>query len=104
MRPNAVYATLLTKSAYVPGALVLEYTLRSVGSRYPLVVMVTPTVPDEAREVLRKKGIKVVDIHRLQPQEGVHKLGGHDARFAETWTKLKYASSPISEGNLLMDR
>jgi lipopolysaccharide biosynthesis glycosyltransferase len=51
--------------------------------------MVTPTLPQEARDVLKRKGIAVVDVDRLMPGEGVHKLSDHDARFHDTWTKLR---------------
>src|ERR1700735_2347859 len=90
MSSNAAYATLLTKNAYLPGALVVEQCLRSVGSRYPLVAMVTSTLPQEARDVLRKRGIKVKDVDPLHPADSVHQLAAHDSRFADTWTKLRY--------------
>jgi len=89
MSPKAAYVTLLTKTAYLPGTLVLELTLRSVNSRYPLVVMVTPALPQEARDVLNRKGIAMVEVNRLMPEERVHKLAPHDARFHDTWTKLR---------------
>ena len=59
MSPNAAYVTLLTKTSYLPGALVLDYSLRSVNSQYPLVVMATPTLPEDARALLKKKGIAI---------------------------------------------
>lgn len=90
MAHDAVYATLLTKTEYLPGALVLEDSLRAVGSIYPLVIMITPTVPKEVRDVLDRRGIQMVEIHPLQPEEGVHAVAEHDARFADTWTKLRY--------------
>lgn len=89
MSPNAVYATLLTTISYLPGALVLDQSLRSVKSQYPLVVMVTPKVPQEARTVLNKRGIVIKEVEYLQPEEGVHSLGGYDSRFGDTWTKLR---------------
>lgn len=95
MSPSAAYVTLLTKTSYLPGALVLDYSLRSVGSQYPLVVMATPKLPQEAREVLKNKGITIKEVEYLQPEEGVHSLGGHDSRFADTWTKLRYVTLPI---------
>jgi hypothetical protein len=88
--PKGAYVTLLTNTAYLPGALVLDYGLRAVGSRYPLVVMVTPTLPDVVRAVLHKRGILVREVDSLHPQEGKHVLSAHDARFADTWTKLRY--------------
>jgi len=92
MSPNAAYVTLLTKDTYLPGALVVDQCLRSVGSKYPLVVMVTPTLPQEARDVLKKKGIIMRDVAPLLPSDEVHELAPHDSRFADTWTKLRYAN------------
>lgn len=83
------YATLLTRTTYLPGVLVLEYGLRSAGSKYPLVVMVTPALPEEAKDILRKRSITVVEVLSLQPREGSHTLAAHDARFADAWTKLR---------------
>lgn len=91
MTLNAAYVTLLTKSAYLAGALVLHQSLLEVGSRYPLAIMVTPTLPDEARQVLEKRNIKMLEIESLRPTEGAHVLAAHDERFADTWTKLRYA-------------
>ncbi|GBE77924.1 nucleotide-diphospho-sugar transferase [Sparassis latifolia] len=83
------YATLLTNPTYLAGALVLHHCLVSVGSKYPLVVMVTPSFPQEAREVIRKRGIMLRDIDHLNPEKDVHHLSDHDARFSDTWTKLR---------------
>lgn len=89
MSPNGAYVTLLTKTSYLPGTLVLDYGLRAVDSKYPLVVMITPSLPEEARTVLEKRGIKTREVQTLQPEEGVHSLAAHDVRFADTWTKLR---------------
>ncbi|KAJ6604775.1 nucleotide-diphospho-sugar transferase [Mycena vulgaris] len=74
---NAVYVTLLTKVSYLPGALVLDYGLKETKSKYPLVVMVTPELPQEGRNVLMKRGIPMREIRSLRPGEG------------DTWTKLR---------------
>jgi len=103
MSSNAAYATLLTKNAYLPGALVVEQCLRSVGSRYPLVAMVTSTLPQEARDVLRKRGIKVKDVDPLHPGDSVHQLAAHDSRFADTWTKLRGFSLSEYDRVVLLD-
>ncbi|EGO28220.1 glycosyltransferase family 8 protein [Serpula lacrymans var. lacrymans S7.9] len=89
MERKAAYVTLLTKSSYLPGVLVLEFTLRAVGSRYPLVVMVTPQLPAEARAVLARKNITTTEVASLGPPEGVHTLSLSDVRFSDTWTKLR---------------
>ena len=82
------YATLLTKEAYLAGVLVLEQGLRAVGSKYPLVVMVTPALPAAARRVLTKRRIPTRDIEGLYPAVARHTLA--DARFEDTWTKLRW--------------
>lgn len=89
MSPKAAWVTLLTKSSYLAGALVLHQSLVSVGTKYPLVVMATPQLPEDAREIVRKRGIIVRDIDQLQPEDGTHSLAKHDERFGDTWTKLR---------------
>ncbi len=90
MSHKAAYVTLLTAPAYLPGVLVLHETLRSVGSKYPLVAMVTPSLAAEVRRVVTKRGITLRDIDHLYPEEGAHKLAKHDSRLRDTWTKLRY--------------
>jgi hypothetical protein len=89
---KCAYVTLLTNTAYLPGALVLDYGLRAAGSKYPLVVMVTPSLPDAARAVLHKRGILMRKVDSLHPPEK-HVLSAHDARFTDTWTKLRYLTN-----------
>ena len=85
----AAYVTLLTNASYLPAALVLERSLRSVGSSYPLVVMATPTLSSNARDVLEARGVEIVEVDPLQPPPTAHRLSEADARFADTWTKLR---------------
>ncbi|KAI0348682.1 nucleotide-diphospho-sugar transferase [Trametopsis cervina] len=87
--PNAAYATLITKESYLPGALVLHQSLLDVDAKYPLVAMVTPTLSSEGRQALQKRGIQLIEVESLLPTEGTHTLASHDARFADTWTKLR---------------
>lgn len=86
---KAVFATLLTKNSYLAGALVLHKSLVDVGSTYPLVIMVTPTLPSETRDLLNKRGIAMIEVESLKPEEGSHTLAALDSRFADTWTKLR---------------
>ncbi|KAI8995485.1 glycosyltransferase family 8 protein [Trametes punicea] len=83
------YLTLLTTKSYLPGVLVLHKSLLDVGSKYPLVVMATPALPREVRDVVIRRGIAIRDIDPLNPKNGHHELAMHDSRFAETWTKLR---------------
>lgn len=92
MGSKFAYVTLLTTTSYLAGVLVLDQSLRAVNSKYSLVVMVTPSLPESARAILRKQFILIREVERLQPTtEGcrLHAHDSHDARFADTWTKLR---------------
>ena len=89
MAPNAAYVTLLTKTEYLAGTLVLFQSLCDVNAKHPLVVMVTPPVRKAVRTVLESRGIQLVEVESLLPKAGTHALAGHDVRFEDTWTKLR---------------
>ena len=89
MAHNSAYVTLLTKTEYLAGALVLHKSLVDAGSKYPLVVMVTPPVSEEVRTILQRHGMVIVEVESLRPKEGSHALAAHDIRFQDTWTKLR---------------
>lgn len=86
---KAAYVTLLTQQSYLPGALVLNYGLRSVKSKYALVAMATPSLSTDARNVLQKQGIILREVESLKPDACKHNLNPYDARFEDTWTKLR---------------
>ncbi|KAG7099334.1 hypothetical protein E1B28_001191 [Marasmius oreades] len=102
-RIRAAYVTLLTKIDYLAGVLVLHQSLEAVASRYPLVVMVTPTVTEEVRKILLKQGIKLFDVEHLIPKESRHTLAAIDARFSDTWTKLRVFGLDEFERVVLLD-
>ena len=60
---NNAYATLLTRPSYLPGVVILAHTLKKQNSKYPLVVLVTPGLPQECVEVVQNvgKGLKFED-------------------------------------------
>lgn len=89
MSRKAAYVTLLTKDSYLPGALTLEQSLKIVQSRYPLVVLVTPTLPTRTRDALSRRKIQFREVQPLQPDNGPA-IAGYDERFADTWSKLRY--------------
>ncbi|KAJ3510542.1 hypothetical protein NLJ89_g4619 [Agrocybe chaxingu] len=89
MSSRYAYVTLLTTPSYLAGVLVLDHCLRAVNSKYPLVVMITPSLPEEVRAILRKRSILMREVKSLQPPNGMHTLAAHDVRFADTWTKLR---------------
>ena len=79
------WATLLTKNEYLPGVLVLSLGLRKVKSKYPLVVMAPPKLPQEARNILKMLDIIVKDVEFLEKNNA----GFTDKRFGEAWTKIR---------------
>ncbi|KAI0307771.1 glycosyltransferase family 8 protein [Multifurca ochricompacta] len=103
MPRKAAYTTLLTKDSYLPGTLTLDYCLKSVQSQYPLVVLITPTLPQRTRDALIRRNIEVREILPLQPEDGQHSLAGFDERFADTWTKLRVFELVDYDRVVLMD-
>ena len=90
MESRKAYVTLLTKNSYLPAALVLNESLKRVGSKHPLVIMSTPSLPPEGKEALARQGLQIVTVESLQPNPNDYALSDLDARFADTWTKLRY--------------
>lgn len=85
---SSCWATLLTRTSYLAGALVMNASLIKHNSAYPLVVFATIGLPQDARDILVSQGIRVRDIEYLEPETKLE-LDGHDERFADTWTKLR---------------
>jgi hypothetical protein len=86
---KGAFATLCTKDEYLPGALVVHKGLQDMNSQYPFIVLATETLTEAARDVLKNRGIYVEMISPIYPTDGSYVLSQHDARFAETWTKLR---------------
>ncbi|PFH54590.1 glycosyltransferase family 8 protein [Amanita thiersii Skay4041] len=71
MNPSkAAYVTLLTRKSYLPGALVLNHGLRAAQSMYPLVVMFTSSLSEDARDILLKQNIRLREVEPLNPKGG----------------------------------
>lgn len=85
---NGAYVHLFTNDSYLPGLLVLHRSYLNVGSCYPFVVMVTPSVSDEVRHLLQELGIVVRPVAPVKPLQQFSLETG-DARFMDTWTKLR---------------
>ncbi|KAK0208366.1 nucleotide-diphospho-sugar transferase [Desarmillaria ectypa] len=89
MSPKAAWVSLLSKTAYLPGLLVVDYGLKAAKSKYPLIVMVTPDIPQDARNVLKNRGLISVDVGVVAPEASRQRFDIHDARFADTWSKVR---------------
>ncbi|GAA5971803.1 hypothetical protein JCM11641_001519 [Rhodosporidiobolus odoratus] len=102
--PIKAWATLLTRTNYLQGALVLHQSLVRSDSKYPLVVFATPELPRIARDILAQRGIAVRDIEYLAPPEDKQKkLDEHDKRFHDTWTKLRVFEMEEYDRLVLLD-
>ncbi|KAL1869438.1 hypothetical protein VTK73DRAFT_3142 [Phialemonium thermophilum] len=81
-----VWTTLITNTAYLPGLLTLDFSLKRVGSAYPLVALYTDTFPPEGHAALDARGIPKQRIEYLLPTKG--KDYSNDPRFYDCWSKL----------------
>lgn len=89
---KCAYATLITRATYLAGVVILAHTLKKHGSQYPLVVLYTPTLSENALQALRLESVNGNIILRpcdvlLPPKE--RKITLIAERFGDTWTKLR---------------
>ncbi|KAK8205266.1 hypothetical protein M8818_004978 [Zalaria obscura] len=86
------YCTLLTRSSYLAGVIILAHTLKKYNTAYPLVVLYTDTLPASSVHALELEApLTNIIPHRvsaLLPRENVH-VHLIAERFADTWTKLR---------------
>ncbi|KAK8209615.1 glycosyl transferase family protein [Phyllosticta capitalensis] len=83
---SKVWTTLITNTAYLPGLLALDYSLKRVGSKYPLVALYTDAFPPEGHRALDVRGIPKKHIPYLLPTS--QKDYSNDPRFYDCWSKL----------------
>ncbi|KIX05424.1 uncharacterized protein Z518_06296 [Rhinocladiella mackenziei CBS 650.93] len=84
--PKKVWTTLITNTKYLSGLLTLDYSLKKVGSKYPLVALYTDTFPPEGLHALEARNIPIKRIPYLLPW--VPKDYANDPRFYDCWSKL----------------
>ncbi|KAL2020312.1 hypothetical protein VTK56DRAFT_8540 [Thermocarpiscus australiensis] len=99
--PSKVWASLITNIGYLPGLLALEYSLRRVQSRYPLVALYTDQLPEEGRRALEERAISTQRVEYLIPRR--QKDYSNDPRFYDCWTKLTVFSLVQYERVVLLD-
>ncbi|EEH35853.2 glycosyl transferase family protein [Paracoccidioides lutzii Pb01] len=81
-----VWTTLITNTAYLSGLLTLDYSLKKVGSKYPLVALYTDSFPPDGHLALQARGIPSRHVPYLLP--AIHKDYSNDIRFYDCWSKL----------------
>lgn len=77
-RPDAPFGTI--------AQLLLDHTLKQVGTRYPLVVLTTASFPEEDLALLTALGIEYRKVDLLEPKGEVKLIA---ERFRDTWSKLQ---------------
>ncbi|KAE9377961.1 glycosyltransferase family 8 protein [Stipitochalara longipes BDJ] len=91
--PKLGWVTLVTRTTYLPGALLLAYSLKKHQSKYPLVILTTPGFQKSYLSVLQQEckltNSRHMQIPPLVPP--VHNLPETliAPRFEDTWTKLR---------------
>lgn len=93
--PSSPFAwvTLLTRTSYLPGAILLAYSLQQHASKYPLVILTTPSFPSDILPILQREcsytNATILPIHSLSPQPENTPSSLIASRFEDTWTKLR---------------
>lgn len=89
---SCAWATLITRSSYLAGVVILAHTLRKQASTYPLIVLYTDALPTSSVKVLEyeSKSLNLVPrrVDVLLPKANIH-VSLIAERFADTWTKLR---------------
>lgn len=96
-----VWTTLVTNTKYLPGVLTLNYALKRVQSKYPLVVLYTDKFPKEGHAELDKRNIYKRHVESLNP--ATHRDYSEDPRFYECWSKLQPFSLTEFDRVVLLD-
>ncbi|BGP39360.1 hypothetical protein JCM10449v2_003298 [Rhodotorula kratochvilovae] len=98
--PRRAFVTLLTNDRYLPGLLLLNHTLQQVGTKYPLVVLTTPSFPEERIALLETLGMRTKRIELLEPRGEMMLIA---ERFKDTWSKLQAFALTEYERVVLLD-
>ncbi|KAK4984454.1 hypothetical protein LTR50_006578 [Elasticomyces elasticus] len=86
VKSKKVWTTLITNTAYLPGLLALDYSLRVAGSEYPLIALYTDSFPAEGHAALDARHIPKKRIPYLVPK--MSSDFSNDPRFYDCWSKL----------------
>ena len=91
--PKRAWVTLLTRPSYLPGVITLAYSLSVHATAYPLVVLVTPSLPQTCIRALELESShnSLLTIHSIEPLmlPDDRKTTLIATRFEDTWTKLR---------------
>ncbi|KAF4635906.1 hypothetical protein G7Y89_g2181 [Cudoniella acicularis] len=87
---RGAWVTLLTQESYLLGVVLLAYSLHKQNSRYPLIILYTPSLPSSTALALSREAALtnafLIPTKMLQPKEQRETLIAE--RSKDTWTKL----------------
>jgi inositol 3-alpha-galactosyltransferase len=102
--PKRAWVTLLTKTSYLAGAVLLAHSLHKHHSRYPLLILITPDFPSTLLSSLeREAALTNSKIHLIEHLRPKQKFDLIDSRFDDTWTKLMVFSLVDCEKLVFLD-
>lgn len=91
---STCWVTLVTRASYLPGVIILAYTLDKQASKYPLVVQYTPSLGDAGIKALHHEAklrgrMQLTLVEPLYPRAGQEMEASVDKRFDDTFMKLR---------------
>ena len=105
--PKRGWVTLLTRPSYLPGVITLAYSLSSHATAYPLIVLITPSLPPSCVRALQLESVRnpLLIIHPIQSLilPNNRKTTLIAARFEDTWTKLRAFELTSYESIVFLD-
>ena len=105
--PERTWVTLLTQASYLPGVITLAHSLRTHGTVYPFLVLVTPSVPNSSLRALEAESLDnpLLQVHHIEALHPDHQTPSNSvaARFADTWSKLRAFSLTSYETCVFLD-
>lgn len=91
--PERAWVTLLTRSSYLPGVINLAHSLSVHRTAYPLIVLVTPSLPASSVRALELESTHnpLVKFHPIEPLllPNNSETTLIASRFEDTWTKFR---------------
>lgn len=85
MDEKRAWVTILSTNSYINGVVVLDRSLKTVKSKYPLYCVITDEVSEENIEVLTKLGIRIIHKPQIVPNGLTYEDGINQTIFGNTW-------------------
>lgn len=87
------WVTLVTRASYIPGVVLLAHSLHTNASKFPLLILVTPSLSPSIKATLQKEAAltnsSLLLTDSLFPPPHNAPVSLITPRFEDTWTKLR---------------